>query len=123
MNIAHAGRHTFFLTMNGGSLRVDGKPVIEQEPSDRRGVKQLQGSAEFAPGWHRLELTYFHTGREPRFAFEMAGPQFPRGPIPATMLSVSDKPIEAFAPLKVDAALAARGREHFAKLGLCKLPR
>ncbi len=117
LNIAHAGRHTFFLTMNGGSLLLDGKPVVEQEPSDRRGVKQLEGAVELAPGWHRIQLTYFHTGREPKFSFEMAGPEFKRGVIPSSLLSVSNEPIAPFVPLAVDAALAVRGREQFSALG------
>ncbi len=117
LNIANAGRYTFFLTMNGGSLLMDGKPVIQQEPSDRRGVKQLEGTAELAAGWRQIQLTYFHTGREAKFSCEMEGPQFPRGPIPSAMLSVSDKPIPNFEPLKVDVALASRGREQFGKLG------
>lgn len=117
VNLANQGRYTFFLKLNGGSLTVDGKPVIEQEPSDRRGVKQLEGAADLAAGWHKIQLTYFHTGREPKLALEMAGPQFARGPIPSAMLSVSKDPIPAFAPLQVDAALAARGREHFSQHG------
>lgn len=117
VNIANAGSYTFFLKMNGGSLLVDGKAIIEQEPSDRRGVKELEGAAELAAGWHKLQLTYFHTGREPKFSCEMAGPQFPRGPIPSAMLSVSREPIAPFEPWKVDAGLAARGREQFGRLG------
>ena len=31
LNITHAGRYTFFLTMNGGSLLVDGKQLVQQE--------------------------------------------------------------------------------------------
>ena len=117
VKIASAGRYTFFLTLNGGSLLVDGKEIIAQEPSDRRGVKQFEGSADLAAGWRRLQLTYFHTGREPKFSCEMEGPQSARGPIPAAMLSVSNEPIAPFEPLKVDAALVARGREQFGKLG------
>ena len=117
LNIADAGRHTFFLKMNGGSLLVDGKQIIQQEPSDRRGVKELQGAAELAAGWRKIQLTYFHTGREAKFSCEMEGPQFKRGPIPSAMLSISSEPIAPFEPLKVDAELAARGREHFGKLG------
>ena len=117
VNIANAGRYTFFLKMNGGSLLVDGKPIIQQEPSDRRGVKELEGAVELAAGWHKLQLTYFHTGQNPKFSCEMVGPQFARGPIPSAMLSVSDKPIAPFESWKVDAELAARGREQFAKLG------
>ncbi len=117
MNIANKGRYTFFLTMNGGSLFVDGKPIIEQEPSDRRGPKQLEGAAELDAGWRKIQLTYSHTGREAKFSFEMQGPQFPRGPIPSSLLSVSNEAIPAFEPLNVDAELASRGREQFGKLG------
>ena len=117
LNLTNQGRYAFYLKMNGGSLVVDGKPVIQQEPSDRRGVKQLEGATELAAGWHKLQLTYFHTGREPKFSCEMAGPQFARQPIPSSMLSISNQPIPTFEPLKVDAVFAARGREHFGKLG------
>ncbi|MSU33857.1 MAG: c-type cytochrome [Pedosphaera sp.] len=117
INIANQGRHTFFLTMNGGSLVVDGKQLIRQEPSDRRGVKQLQGEAELTAGWHAVQLTYFHTGHSPNFSCEMEGPQFARAPIPSSMLSISNERIPVFEPLKIDAELAARGREHFGKLG------
>ncbi|MST94927.1 MAG: c-type cytochrome, partial [Pedosphaera sp.] len=117
MSIAHQGRHTFFLKMNGGSLSVDGRQIIQQEPSDRRGVKQLEGAAELDAGWHSIQLTYFHTGREPKFSCELAGPQLVRGPIPSALLSVSKEKFPAFEPLQVDAELAARGREQFGKLG------
>ncbi len=120
LNVSHAGRYHFFLQMNGGSLHIDGKDIIAQEPSDRRGVKKLDGSAELAAGWRKIELVYFHTGREPKFSFEMEGPQFARQPIPSGMLSVSSEPIPSFEPLKVDEALAARGREQFGKLGCAK---
>ena len=117
MNLANKGSYTFFLEMNGGSLIVDGKQIIQQDPSDRRGVKQLEGTAELDAGWRKIQLTYIHTGQKPKFSFEMAGPQFPRGPIPSTMLSISNEPIPAFEPPKLDVQLAARGREHFATLG------
>lgn len=117
VNIAEAGRHKFFLKMNGGSLHVDGKQIIHQEPSDRRGVKEMEGAAELAAGWRKIQLTYFHTGREATFSCEMEGPQLKRGPIPSSRLSISNEPIAPLEPLKVDAELAARGREHFGKLG------
>ena len=117
LNIADAGRHTFFLKMNGGSLLVDGKQIIQQEPSDRRGVKELEGAMELAAGWRKIQLTYFHTGREAKFSCELEGPQLKRGPIPSSRLSISNEPIAPFEPLRVDAELAARGREHFGKLG------
>ena len=117
VNLAKPGAYKFFLEMNGGSLVIDGNSIVQEEPSNRRGVKQLEGSAELAAGWRKIELTYFHTGEEPKFSFEMAGPEFSRGAIPSSMLSVSNEIIPAFEPLKVDAGLAARGREQFATLG------
>ncbi len=117
LNIAQTGRYSFFMAMNGGSLIVDGKPVVQQEPSDRRGVKQLEGAADLAAGWRRILLTCFHTGRDPKFSCEMEGPEFPRQPIPPSMLSVSNEPLPPFEPFKVDASLAARGREQFGQLG------
>ena len=117
INIANQGRYTFLLKMNGGSLVVDGKQIIQLEPSDRRGVKQLEGAAELAAGMHSIQLTYFHTGHSPTFAFEMEGPQFARAPIPSSILSISNEKIPVFEPLKVNAELAARGREQFGKLG------
>ena len=120
LNISHAGRYSFFLQMNGCSLRVDGKELVALDPSDRRGVKKLEGAAELAAGWRKIELVCFHTGRELKFSFEMEGPQFARQPIPSSMLSVSNEPIAAFETLKVDAELAARGREYFGELGCAK---
>jgi len=117
LRIAEAGTYRFHLVMNGGSLHVDGREVVRETPSNRRGVKKLQGTANLQPGWRKIALTYFHTGREPRFALEMEGPGFERGAIPSAMLSVSDSPIPAFAPLEVDAKLAATGRQHFEALG------
>lgn len=117
VNLANQGRYTFFLKLNGGSLAIDRKSLIQQEPSDRRGVKELEVATELAAGWHAIQLTYFHTGREPKFSFQMEGPQFARGPVPSALLSVSPEPIPGFEPLQVDAGLAARGRERFGKLG------
>ncbi len=117
LQISNAGRYSFFAALNGGSLSIDGKQIITLEPSDRRGVKQLEGVVDLDAGWRKVDAVYFHTGREPKFSLEMLGPQFPRGPIPSSMLSISDKPIPAFTPFKVEPALAARGREHFANLG------
>ena len=45
LNIPVAGRYTFFLNMNGGSLSLDGTQIIKQDPSDRRGVKPLEAPA------------------------------------------------------------------------------
>ena len=120
INLSRAGRYSFFLNVNGGSLFVDGQKIIEQEPSDRRGIKQLEGSAELAAGWRRIQLTYFQTGYEPSFSFEMAGPQFARQAIPSSLLSISNEPIPAFEPLAVSPEFAARGREKFGTLGCAR---
>ncbi len=117
LNIANPGKHTFFLKMNGGSLAIDGKNLIQQEPSDRRGVKDLDGAAELSAGWHRIQLTYIHTGHDPVFSCEMAGPNFERQAIPSSLLSISDQVIPDFVPLVVDAERAARGREQFVTFG------
>ena len=117
LNVAQAGSYTFFLEMNGGSLHIDGKQIVLEKPSNRRGPMKFKGTTELKAGWREVQLTYFHTGRGPKFAFEMEGPQFKRGPIPSSMLSVSDKPIPAFKALKVDAKLALRGRKYFETMG------
>ena len=115
LQIEITGDYSFYLEMNGGSLHLNGSEVVSEAPSDRRGPKKLEGSAKLNAGWNRIEHTYFHTGRGPRFVFEMEGPGFKRQPIPSSMLSISDKPIPEFRPLKVDPELAAKGQEHFEK--------
>lgn len=117
LNVAAAGRHRFFLTMNGGTLVVDGTKVVEEAPSDQRGVKRFEAALDLAAGPHAIELLYFHTGRQAEFVFELESPQLPRGPVPAGLLSVSREPVAPFAPPPVEAALAARGRERFSALG------
>ena len=117
LNVSQTGSYTFFLTMNGGSLVIDGKQIVSEEPSNRRRPKDFRGAVELQEGKRRIQLTYFHTGRDPTFAFEMEGPDFERREISASMLSVSKEPIPAFEPLQVDAELAARGRQHFASFG------
>lgn len=110
LNIGHPGSYAFFLQLNGGSLRIDEKEIIREEPSNRRGPKKLEGTTDLEAGWRKIQLTYFHTGREPKFSFEMEGPQFPRQAIQSSMLSVSNEPIPVFEPLTVGAKLAAQGR-------------
>jgi hypothetical protein len=110
MKIATRGKYRFFLTMNGGSLTVEGHSLVVQEPSDGRGVKEWDVELELESGWRSIQLTYFHTGHDPKFSFEMEGPGFPRNPLPESILSVSREPIAALEPLSVDPALAAQGR-------------
>ncbi|MEM7015497.1 MAG: hypothetical protein AAF585_28900, partial [Verrucomicrobiota bacterium] len=117
VRIADAGDYDFFFEGNGGELKLNDIEVFYEEPSNRRGPKSLSGSSNLAAGWNAIELTYFHTGREPRFRFEMEGPGFSRQAIPTDLLSTSDTPIPAFQPLVADTNLASKGKELFANLG------
>lgn len=117
LRIQDAGEFTFHVEMNGGRLLVNGTEVVGAAPSDRRGTKKLSGVAKLASGWNHLELTYFHTGHEPRLGFEMEGPGFERQAIPASMLATSDKPIPVLTALKIDPDLVEKGRSHFERLG------
>ncbi len=117
LNITHPGNHTFFLKMNGGSLVIDGKQVFSLAPSKMREPQKSEKTVSLEAGWKKVKLTYYNTGRNPKLTLEMKGPQFKQAPIPASLLSVSDKPIPEFKPFKSDPVLAARGREHFTTLG------
>jgi cbb3-type cytochrome oxidase cytochrome c subunit len=117
LNIRNAGDYTFHLEFNGGNLVINGREVAAQAPSNRRGIKKIQAKVSLGAGWNKLALTYFHTGRDPRFLIEMEGPGFPRSAIPPAMLSTSNEPIAVVQALKSDPILAAAGREHFVRLG------
>jgi len=115
INLPAAGDHAFFFKANGATLTIDGQEVATLAPKDRRGPQAFEGKATLAAGWHRLRLDYYHTGREPALSFELAGPGFPRGPVPASMLSISDRPIAPFQAPTLDPAKAERGRARFAQ--------
>lgn len=117
IEIPEPGDYTFHLRMNGGSLTLDGQEVIVEDPSNRRGPKNLSGSVTLERGLREIKVTYFHTGREPSFSLEMEGPGWKRNAIPSAMLTSSKDPIAAFQPLVVNAESAAKGRLHFEKLG------
>jgi mono/diheme cytochrome c family protein len=117
LNISNAGDYTFYLEFNGGELTINGGQVALQAPSNRRGIKKIQAKVNLGEGWNQLALTYFHTGRDPRFLIEMEGPRFPRSAIPPAMLSTSNEPIPVVKALKSNPELAAAGREHFVRLG------
>ena len=117
LRIETAGEYTFHLELNGGNLLLNGVEVAGEAPSDRRGPRRIKGTAKLVAGWNRIELTYFHTGREPRFRFEMEGPGFGRKAIPSSLLATSNQPIPVLNPLKSDPALAAQGKKHFEHLG------
>ncbi len=117
LNVTTPGKYRFFLTLNGGSLTIDGAPIITLDPSDRRGVKEVEAEADLMAGWRRIQLTYFHTGPKASFSCEMTGPGFERQAIPSAMLSVSKEPIPVLEQPTVEPDLAARGRMLFEKFG------
>lgn len=117
INITKPGEYTFYLSMNGGSLHIDGNEIVNLKPSQMRESQKLEKSVNLEAGWKKVKLVYYHVGRKPSLSLEMQGPDFKRGPIPSSLLSVSDKPVPAFQPFKAKAELAAKGREHFSALG------
>jgi len=117
LKIDKPGDYTFHLEMNGGILLLNGKEVLNEAPSDRRGVEKIAGSATLSAGWNPVEFTYFHTGRNANLTLEMEGPDFPRQAIPSSLLATSDTPIPVVKPLKVDPVLAAKGKTHFGNFG------
>lgn len=117
LSIEIGGSYRFLVTMNGGTLQVGGRTVVNEAPSDRRGVKSFEEVVELDPGPHEIRFTYFHTGREAELKLEVEGPGLPRGPVPPDLLSVSKDPVAPFESPKVDALLAAKGREQFTKFG------
>lgn len=120
LNIATSGNYRFIFEANGGSLTMDGNKLLDQEPSDRRGIKAMEAAIHLTTGWHQIQLTYFHTGYDPSLNFQMEGPDFLRQPIPSSMLSLSNEPIPVLQALQVDPGLAARGHELFGKLGCAR---
>ncbi len=117
LKVDKPGDYTFFLEWNGGNLSLNGDEIVELEPSNRRGPQKKNGTATLTSGWNQIELTYFHTGREPRFSLAMEGPGFTRGEIPPSLLSISDRPIPTFQPLSPELALVKEGQAHFERLG------
>lgn len=102
------GTHTFQITMNGGKLVVDGETLIEEPPSDRRGVKNFAAKVDLGVGAHSIQLLYYHTGREAKLAFEAQ---------PPAKFTAERGPVEAFQAPEVDAELARQGRGYFSRLG------
>lgn len=117
LRIEKAGEYTFHLELNGGNLSLHDKEIIVAEPSNRRGPKKHKGNASLTKGWNKIELVYFHTGREPRLKVEMEGPGFARRSIPSSLLATSDQPVPVLTPLKPDPVLVATGKKHFESLG------
>jgi len=117
LKIEAAGQYRFHLEMNGGELLLNEAKVVEQEASNRRGVKKVEAEATLKAGWNKLKLTYIHAGKEPKFQLEISGPGIDRGPISANQLSISETEIKPLAAYAIEPELAAKGKGHFKSLG------
>ncbi|MCH7920357.1 MAG: hypothetical protein IIC50_20540 [Planctomycetes bacterium] len=120
LRIGKEGVYRFFLEMNGGTLWIDDKEVVNLIPSNRRGVKKVSGNARLEAGWNKIRFTYIHAGKEPRLSFEMEGDSFKRQAIPSSLLSISKTPIEPYKPYPVRGILVETGEHYFSKLGCGK---
>lgn len=119
--VTQAGPHAFRLTFNGGSLAVAGRTLLDIQPSPRRAPATHEAQTTLPPGRHRIQLTYFHTGYDPRFALDLEAPGLPRGPVPSSMLSTSETDVEPPpGPFHADPALVAAGRDRFARHGCAR---
>lgn len=117
LDIPKAGSYTFHLTLNGGSLAINGKQLLSLEPSQLRAPTELKTTLDLKKGWQKINVSYYHTGDDKKFSLELEGAGRKRSAIASAMLSVSKQPIPEFVAPKVDAVLAKRGRAHFANLG------
>jgi len=120
LNLEKEGQYSFHIRMNGGTLQIGDRILLHEPPSNRRGPKNLSNTVSLKTGRLKIELTYFHTGRDPSFEFEMQGPGFPRASIPSAMLSVEKNPVPQFTPWKIDSKLAEDGRRLFGTLGCAR---
>lgn len=116
VKVEKSGTYHFYTEMNGGTLGIDGKEIISEDPSDRRGPNKHEAGVKLEAGWRKLDLTYYNTGMKPVFTVEMDGEGLKRRSVSTMTLSTSDKTIPAFKPLVVNSALAAQGKQHFENL-------
>ncbi|MGJ8655485.1 MAG: c-type cytochrome [Akkermansiaceae bacterium] len=117
LNITTPGEHTFYISLNGGSLSIDGQELFSQTPSQMRAPQEFVKTLNLKPGLKKVKFIYYHTGDYPALSFDMKGPDFDRAPVPSSKLSVSKETIPEYKPIEVNKALAAQGREHFTALG------
>lgn len=120
LRIRESGPYRFRAKFNGGSLVVGDRTVFELPPSDRRGVQEKEGTVMLPQGNHRIEFTYYHTGRDPMLDFGMEGGGQDMGPIPGDWLTAWDGAVAESLVAPVDPMLAAAGRKAFAELGCAR---
>ncbi|HZN32643.1 MAG TPA: PA14 domain-containing protein [Pirellulaceae bacterium] len=118
INLPKDGDYLFLIGSDDGSrLLIDEKVVV-----DNGGIhpfQQKRKRVKMTAGLHTVAVEYFEQGGDEALQVDFEGPGMPQMPL-ATLLAApvttkgTASPLEEFT---VDAAKAARGREHFAALG------
>ncbi len=114
-----AGEHTFYISMNGGSLSINNIELFSKAPSQNRAPQEFKAATTLNAGKTPFRLIYYNTGDKPSLKVEVKGPSThgKRTPIPINFLSVSKEHVTAFQPIQSDPKLAIKGRQHFTALG------
>ncbi len=111
------GEYLFLIGSDDGSrLVIDEKEIINNDGI--HPFQQKRKKVKMTAGIHTVAVEYFEQGGEEVLQVDFEGPGQPQMPlaslIVATKSSGTALPPEEF---KVDPALAAKGKEHFASLG------
>ncbi|RIK83629.1 MAG: cytochrome c1 [Planctomycetota bacterium] len=116
LNIAEEGRYRFWLTSDDGSrLSIDDRVVIDHGGVHSPSTKD--GRVRLPPGLHAIRVEYFENGGEEVLNLEYSGPGIERKPVPASVLSATDKPVTNRPKFELDEQLVAKGKALFANVG------
>jgi mono/diheme cytochrome c family protein len=116
VNIAEAGRYRFWLTSDDGSrLTIGDRVVINHGGVHSPSTKD--GRIRLAAGLHSIRVEYFENAGEEVLSLEYSGPGLERKPVPASVLSATDKPANDRPKFELDTELAAKGKSLFANIG------
>jgi mono/diheme cytochrome c family protein len=118
IRIDKEGDYLFLIGSDDGSrLLIDEKEIVKVD-----GVhpfQQARKKVKMTAGLHTVAVEYFEQGGEETLQVDFEGPGQPQLPLatlitaPATQKGTATPPM----PFAVDAAKAAKGREHYAALG------
>jgi mono/diheme cytochrome c family protein len=119
INVAKAGKYTFFVTSDDGSrVYVGGKQIIDNDGIHPASEKKAQ--IDLTAGSHPFFVTFFNGGGGAELKVEWQGPGIKRGEIPADALgSVDGRPMVPLGtePFAVDPQKAQMGQMMFSMLG------
>lgn len=122
LRIENEGNYTFNVASDDGSrLWIDGKVVVDNDGIHPTLLKS--GSLKLIKGVYALSLGVFQAGGEFVLSADVQGPSF--GPVPLAELVYPSRAAAENPPKKEagetlfipDAALAKKGRDHFAAVG------